>query len=75
LKRRYSLEEEGKREVKGQSTRLQFVSLYSYNCVANSMACPEGAGRPLYREKGTCTLLFFGIWLAIFLMYVVQPRS
>jgi hypothetical protein len=49
----------GKR--KGQSTRQQFVSLYSYNCVAHSMACPEGAGRPLDREKGTCTLLLFGI--------------
>jgi hypothetical protein len=41
----------GQWEVTGQSTRLQFVSLYSYNCVANSMASPEGAGKPLYRER------------------------
>jgi hypothetical protein len=61
LKRRYSLEGKGNKKRKGQSTRLQFVSVYSYNCVANWMACPEGAGRPLYREKGTCTLLLFGI--------------
>jgi hypothetical protein len=38
-------------EVIGQSTRLQFVSVYFYNCVAGWMACPEGAGWPLYRER------------------------